>query len=279
MLRKLIKYDLRSLSRFLIILHAFLLVSAFLIRFFLMSRIHADTPENEMQFLLITIILLCTMLLSGISIGTQLLTAVRFYRNLFTDEGYLTRTLPVTNRQHLISKTVAGTIWCAINLALTYLALYIILWTPFVSSVITENKQEILEELGISGTYDMASFRNVMIVYFLFNLISCVATVVMIYASITIGQLFSGHRVLGAVAAYFVISTVISLFLMILITVFGSGAFTFYYVNNDGWTDVSFHIVDYLWMTIKISMTVEIISTIILAGVMYVIMKKKFNLA
>lgn len=279
MLRKLIKYDLRSLSRFLVILHAFLLVSAFLVRFFLMSRIHADTSENEMQFLLITIILLCTMLLSGISIGTQLLVAVRFYRNLFTDEGYLTRTLPVTNRQHLISKTVAGTIWCAINLTLIYLSLYIIVWTPFISSVITENKQEILEELGLSGTYDMASFRNVMIVYFLFNLISCISTVVMIYASITIGQLFSGHRVLGAVAAYFVISTVISLFLMIIMTVFGSGAFTFYYVNNDGWTDVSFNIVDYLWMTIKISMGVEIISTIILAGVMYYIMEKKINLA
>lgn len=278
MLRKLIKYDLRSLSRFLVILHAFLLVSAFLVRFFLMSRIHADTSENEMQFLLITIILLCTMLLSGISIGTQLLVAVRFYRNLFTDEGYLTRTLPVTNRQHLMSKTVAGTIWCAINLALIYLSLYIIVWTPFISSVITENKQELLEELGLSGTYDMASFRNVMIVYFLFNLISCISTVVMIYASITIGQLFSGHRVLGAVAAYFVISTVISLFLMIIMTVFGSGAFTFYYAN-DGWTDVSFNIVDYLWMTIKISMGVEIISTIILAGVMYYIMEKKINLA
>ena len=34
----------------------------------------------------------------GVSMGIMLYLAVRFYRSMFTDEGYLTHTLPVTTR-------------------------------------------------------------------------------------------------------------------------------------------------------------------------------------
>ena len=40
------------------------------------------------------------------SIAVTVCVAVRYYKNVYTDEGYLTNTLPVTARQIVISKTV-----------------------------------------------------------------------------------------------------------------------------------------------------------------------------
>lgn len=46
MLGKLLKYDMKSLNRFLIVLHAFLLLSALGIRIFLTGRIVADNTAE-----------------------------------------------------------------------------------------------------------------------------------------------------------------------------------------------------------------------------------------
>lgn len=48
MLGKLIKYDLKSMNRFLIILHAFLLLIAVLLRVFVTSRIQLQTDEGSL---------------------------------------------------------------------------------------------------------------------------------------------------------------------------------------------------------------------------------------
>jgi hypothetical protein len=46
---------------------------------------------------------------------TLFLVARHFYTNIYSDEGYLTMTLPATVTQHIISKTVSGFIWLMIN--------------------------------------------------------------------------------------------------------------------------------------------------------------------
>ena len=46
MLGKLLKYDMKSLNRFLIVLHTFLLLSALGIRIFLTGRIFADNTAE-----------------------------------------------------------------------------------------------------------------------------------------------------------------------------------------------------------------------------------------
>ena len=106
MLGKLIKYDLKSMNRFLIILHAFLLLIAVLLRVFVTSRIQLQTDEGSLLFAFA--ILAYVLAITGIAFGTAIVIAVRFYKNLFSDEGYLTWTLPVTPGTHLLAKTISG---------------------------------------------------------------------------------------------------------------------------------------------------------------------------
>lgn len=108
MLGKLIKYDLKSLNRFLVMIHALLLLTALLVRYFLTGQIHSSTPQNSL--LLALSITLYVLILIAVSFATAIIITIRFYKNLFSDEGYLTHTLPVTRGQHLLSKTIAGSI-------------------------------------------------------------------------------------------------------------------------------------------------------------------------
>ena len=51
------------------------------------------------------------ILLTCAAFTTAIIIAVRFYKNTYSDEGYLTHTLPVKRGTLLLAKVIAGTIW------------------------------------------------------------------------------------------------------------------------------------------------------------------------
>ncbi len=142
---------MKALNRFLILIHGFLLFAALLVRFFLTGRVLVETPKDGT--LLGLSFLLFFLIIMGVSFGTFIVITVRFYKNLFSDEGYLTRTLPVTSGQHLLSKTIAGSIWGSLDMILLLASFYIISATPFVVDAFNSNKDQILREMGVTGKY------------------------------------------------------------------------------------------------------------------------------
>ena len=56
---------------------------------------------------------------AAVIIAAEVLAIVRFYKNMYSTEGYLTFTLPVTNHQHLISKLIAHVI-CSLTAVSTF---------------------------------------------------------------------------------------------------------------------------------------------------------------
>ena len=107
MLRKLIKYDKRalrkiSLSMFLVALVAGLL-SGLCLRF----------QDKASEYLVLDLLISLVNLISIFAIAVSMLVvivfvALRFYRNFYTDEGYLTFTLPVRRTQLMFSKAYVG---------------------------------------------------------------------------------------------------------------------------------------------------------------------------
>ena len=61
------------------------------------------------------------------SLITWILLFVRYYKNFFTDEGYLTFTLPVTRTQLYLSKTVNAMIWNTLTLIVIVVGVIIVL--------------------------------------------------------------------------------------------------------------------------------------------------------
>ena len=124
MFKKLLKYDMKATWRVWWILIPSLFGLSTL--FALSLRIITETAEQENPHVFTILLSLLSMLFMSIAyigffgsiVMTEVLVFVRFYKNLFTDEGYLTFTLPVSRPTILLSKTVNALFWMMLHLLL-----------------------------------------------------------------------------------------------------------------------------------------------------------------
>lgn len=274
MLGKLIKYEFKALNRFLIVVHAFLLLAAILGRFLLTSKITFISSSQEFDtnsMLLMLSIILFTLIFMGASFATFIIIAVRFYKSMYSDEGYLSHTLPVSRGQHLLAKTISGSIWTLIDMILIALSLGIVIATPAVLSAYHTNKAEILLELRQN---ELSLLSSLAIVFCMLMIIGCIGGVITTYASITCGQLFSTHRVLGAIVAYFTLQTAMSIIAALLMTICGYFNATIYYETGDSISQFLSIMLD----TLILSAALTVVVSIILYVSTYLLLKKKVNL-
>lgn len=266
---------MKSLNHFLPVMHIFILLSSILIRIFITGRINPQASGEQTDILLLLSYILYFTIVVALSTGTYLIAGIRFYKNMFTDEGYLTKTLPVTNGTHLLSKTIAGGIWSVINMLSVYLCTYIVAWVPYIKSAAEDHKEDILTEFGFTGKYADLSFSTALMVLLLFSCFGAISSIIMIYASVALGQLFSSHRVLGAVVSYFVISTLISVLSVIVMALFGHE--TRLLVTSSSYEN-DFNFISYMIEVMKITAVLMVASSVILYVMTHYIMKKKINL-
>lgn len=103
MLGKLLKHDFKALFRNYGLLFIALFGVTFLYKLylFLPRNIVLEFTNGLMGVLYVVVILGCLF-------GTVVINIVRFYKNLVTDEGYLTFTLPVSSKQIIASKLISS---------------------------------------------------------------------------------------------------------------------------------------------------------------------------
>ena len=278
MLRKLIKYDFKALSRYLIVIHAMLLITAVLGRLLFVGRLMSDPGRLSNAGAIATIIgiIIYVILFMTAVFGTMLMIAICFYKNLYSDEGYLTHTLPVTRGQLLISKTVSGSVWMLLDMMMVILSLFILVLTRPVLDSFSSYWDELLSAMGFPAS---TGYGKILLAFAVLFIVSAVSNVVLIYVSITIGQLFSNHRVLGAVVVYFVINTIVSIISSVAGSAYSMSTFShaadessFVMMVNDG---VIYQVYARLFL---FSLVLEIILAIGAYTVTYLLRQKKLNL-
>jgi hypothetical protein len=107
MLGKLLKYEIRDTAR---IIPFFYLIAAILTAASLISG------KLELGWFKVTSSVL--LILAGIAVViiAFVIVIMRFYKNLYTNEGYLSFTLPVKPHLHLVSKTLVSFGWMIISM-------------------------------------------------------------------------------------------------------------------------------------------------------------------
>ena len=86
MLGKIIKYDMKAMNRFLIIIHAFLLIYAFFIRILITGRLTANNVHNlgNTYFLILGLtVSFGIILLTCVAFATSIIIAVHFYKSTY----------------------------------------------------------------------------------------------------------------------------------------------------------------------------------------------------
>lgn len=122
MFGKLLKHDFLAIARKAIPLSIAALVGA-IIGGISMNLLNNTGAENNplLDVLLSLGSAASVIMIIAAVIGIQIFIYSHFYQNLFTDEGYLTFTLPVKRSSILLSKTLNAIIWTAISVVLAAL--------------------------------------------------------------------------------------------------------------------------------------------------------------
>lgn len=268
MLIHLMKYEMRSQSRLLLPLHALLLLASILGRFFITGKIYNHVPT----IIFIILITLYVFSLIGISTGTQLFISARFYQSLFTDEGYLAFTLPVTPGQHLLARTLVGGFWAVIDTIAIFASFIILVMVPEVSSHWPELSEALTNEFGMNcNTFFMLMF--------LLSCISAFASIILIYFCIAIGQLFSKHRILIALLTYFGLTALVSVIVLLSSVLSGTLPNTIGFgAEATRFFTESYSHTTYLLSVTKNSLILTIVQTAIAYVITHYILSKKINL-
>ena len=260
MLGKLFKHEFKATARHFLLMYAVFAFVTLCNKIFLEITVNNDFWAMFQGLFMGAYILTCFI----IFVMTMVLIVMRFYKNMTSDEGYLSFTLPVTVHDHLISKSVVAFVW--------YVASVIVAFEEFA--------EEFLELFGILFESNTSAFILFCVLFALNTIIGSFYTIFLIYMSIAMGQLVNKHRVLTSIGAYFginfIIQNVISiLFLSLSIFASASGIFddTFYAMVDSP---------DFFYIFMNGTLGISFILNVILSAVFYFvtthILTKKLNL-
>lgn len=223
MLKKLLKYDLRAIFRYWWIMAISSVGLSFIGGICLNTFIYsANSDPSAIVMLMAMLGLIATVVgLSAFFIVTEILIFVRFYKNFFTDEGYLTFTLPVKRSQLLNSKliaTMAATLATVLTIAADVLLLLAIGAPDFFN-------KEIWQAIGWYLREATQAMRAYFFIYaieiLLLTLCLAISSMLLIYICITLASIIAKKaKVITAIGIYYGAYTAVT-FAVELIYVFG----------------------------------------------------------
>ena len=193
----LVRYEFKNVNKWFLALYAAVLSLSVII------GVQGSTLSNTYYqdkgvVMLVFLSLVFGGLIITLSISTLILIIQRFKGSVYDRRGYLTLTLPVSEHQILSAKLLGAFVWSLTSTLVFLFSLYIIIVMLNQDTYLFEFAEYLLK-------YYHENFWLALISY-IFNTL---ASILCIYLSISIGQLFNEYRTALAVVAYIAIQVVL----------------------------------------------------------------------
>ena len=139
-----------------------------------------------------------------IIVGTSIFMMVRFARSLTRDEGYLMHMLPADAHQHILTKLINAIMWSVSSVVAVALTVLVLVGSKAFFDKFAEYFNIAKDWLALSNL----SLTEILLMVLLCLFIVMISQYLMIFAAISMGQVFRRHRVAGMVGSYFVLYVV-----------------------------------------------------------------------
>ncbi|HFU3799736.1 TPA: ABC transporter permease [Streptococcus suis] len=209
MFKKLLKYEFQSVGKWYLGIYAGTLALSAILGFWLQAlsiRTQAGStePGGAEMVLFGSSFLTFGILIAALGLSTFFMVINRFRKNVYGRQGYLTMTLPVSSHQIILSKLLASLVWYLLAGITILLSIGIVLAVLMLGTeeFMIPELQTVIQELDWS----------VLIAHLFYALIESTMGILLIYFSISVGQLFKDHRLLFAILTYIGISIVVGVF-------------------------------------------------------------------
>lgn len=208
MLKKLLKYDLKSMLNFWWITALSSIVATAIGSgcSLILNSDKYDLP-NYVNFFLGLTCFLAVVVIIAFPLISNILIYLRFYQNFFTDEGYLTFTLPAKRSQLLNSKLISAFIASSVTYILLFFEFIIFYLVSYLNFPI---KEAIKELLSVIGSYSIILLIEIIALTAVLTLI----TILFTFGCITFASVITKKaKLITAIGIYYGTSIVLSGFL------------------------------------------------------------------
>ena len=213
MILKLFKYDFMNIGKKLIPFYIAALVIGVINRFLLLTS-NISRMEREGNFLAMFgspfLYAAYFLVIMGIFFMTVFIIISRYSSSIYGNEGYLTNTLPLNPSQIILAKLINFLIWIFISYFIIFVSLFILFpFDFFVRNIIEQ--PDFYQDLNHMTKYILSSkYTPIFILQLVYNFFSHIQSILMLFLSIAIANLFKSYKVVAGVIAFFLISTVFS---------------------------------------------------------------------
>lgn len=225
MLKKLFKYEWKSVSWMNVLLAGIAVCVTLLGVVYFEASLWKGMDSNEATGLVSTVIgqmigiagvFIYVIMLVGVRFGQSIYLGMKYYRSMFSDEGYLTHTLPVKSWELLFTKVFTAGIWTlVINLLLT--ALTVILVSTAICNVGDISFSELWNGLrdGYSDLYLIVgeelggNLRSIFFSWLFLMILNPFLSTIILFGGLTIGQYSQRNKGFMGVLAFFGVRFVI----------------------------------------------------------------------
>ncbi|MDD6311498.1 MAG: hypothetical protein PUB09_06220 [Firmicutes bacterium] len=216
MLTSLIKFEWKSMARYLWIVWAGLLACSLLLavtyRGYDILLSGADTPLIYVMLKVIPTIAFWLLFTANIII-TIVMVVARFYSGLLCEEGYLMHTLPVKTRNLILSKGIIATAAVIISIIAALLSVYIMSVLGMGAS--TGDLKYLFRDMCDLGGWAFVADVELFLIFVL----AIMAEIYKAYTAMSLGQLAGKHRILLSAGAYIGVNIALSIIMAVLIFV------------------------------------------------------------
>lgn len=276
MLKKLFRHEWKDCWKTVGIINLIVLVFSFCGTLFFNKNMFEMAENNEyVAIALVLYIVLYFTAIMALALSTSFYFYYRFYKNMYTDEGYLMHTLPVNPHQLIWSKSFVALIWQMISsLVMAFSLINFFDCIMRMDTVFYEQSLWVEIFKGIQWFFanEMKAYMiPLAIIFILCMLIAPFFSIFMGYTAISLGQCTKKHKIMAAVGIYFGLMTLIQT-----VSSFASVPLGFFIesINVNSQQDMI------MYMTLMFAIMVLIIAgaTALLYFLTYNVMKNKLNL-
>ena len=213
MILKLFKYDFMNIGKKLIPFYIAALVIGVINRILLLTST-ISSIENEDNFMTIfgspLLYFAYFIVIIGIFCMTVFVIISRYNSSIYGNEGYLTNTLPLNPSQIIWAKLINFLIWIFISYFIIFVSLFILFpFDFFIRNIIKE--PEFYQNLNhVTKSILSSKFTPIFALQLVYNFFSHIQSILMLFLSIAIANLFKSYKVVAGVIAFFLISIIFS---------------------------------------------------------------------
>lgn len=278
MLGKLFKYEFKNTSKLMLTVYGIFIISTIISTIGLSTNVlqtDIDRLPLIFQLMFFAVMMLYILSMFALFLVTFVYVCIHFYKTMYSDQGYLTHTLPVKPVALFNVKLTTAWVWMMGSMILFILSIFIMMFGAtqgeLIDIVLNSPIPQILEQFELVFGMKFLTFVFLMFVMMAF---SCASYLLMVYASISIGQLFNQHKIVMAVVAGIVIYVLEQIAGSIILLLSGNSYFNTYVYEGFNVT-----VSDIMFSTpVVASMIVSLLFAIAFYVTCVVIQKKHLNL-